>query len=129
MADGRTANILLTVLATFGGALWGYVLPDSFSTDWPWRLFALPAAFLVGVIVWSRLQAEAVFATDVPMGLRTVITVAGSITGFAGPFIWSEALTRAWHPTLGVLLGVPLALTLGNVAWRNPARFFRDRRF
>jgi hypothetical protein len=130
MADGRAAKIFLTVLATFGGALWGYVLPDAFSTDWPWRLIALPAAFLVGMIVWSRLQGEMpAFAVEVPMGLRIFVTVSMSIVGFAGPFIWSEVLTRSWHLTLGVLLGVPLALILGKVAWRDPTRFYRNRRF
>jgi hypothetical protein len=131
MADGRTAKILLTVLAAFGGALWGYVLPGSLSADWRWRLIALPAAFLVGGIVWSRLQVEtAAFAVDVPMGRRIVITVGMSIAGFGSGFSVPAVLTRSWPSlTWGVLLGVPLALVVGNVAWCNPSRFIKETLF
>jgi hypothetical protein len=120
-------KIFLTVLGTVGGALWGYVLPGSFSTDWRWRLIALPAALLVGAIVWSRLQAEMpLFAVDVSMGRRIVITVAISL---GSGFILPVALTHSWHPELGVLLGVPFALILGDIAWRNPAFFIRKTLF
>jgi hypothetical protein len=127
MAEGRTAKLFLTILATFGGALWGYVLAGSLSTDWRWRLIALPAAFLVRVFVWSRLQAEMpLFAVEVAMGLRILITLGISIgPGFILPVVW----THSWHPALGVLLGVPLALILGDVAWRNPALFIRKSLF
>jgi hypothetical protein len=130
MAGGRTAKISLTVLATFGGALWGYVLADSFSKDWRWHLIALPAAFLVEVIAWSRLQVDtAVFAVDVPLGRRMVITLGISIAGFGSGFICPLVLTHSWHLALGVLLGVPLALVAGSLAWRNPARFIKETLF
>jgi hypothetical protein len=131
MADGRIAKIFLTVLAALGGGLWGYVLPGSFSKDWRWRLIALPAAFLVAAIVWTRSQVEtAVFAVDVPMGLRIVVTVSMSIAGLGSGFIIPLVLTRSWPPVQwGLLLGVTLAAILGNVAWRYPALFFKDRPF
>jgi hypothetical protein len=127
--DGEVSpvvKVFLTVLATLGGALWGYVLAGTVSTDWPWRLIALPAALLLGGIVWSRLQADMpLFAIQVSMAFRIVATVGMIASGFMVPVF----LTHSWHPALGVLLGVPLALILGNIAWRNPALFYRDRRF
>jgi hypothetical protein len=66
------------------------------------------------------------FAVDVSMVLRMFITLGLSIgCGFILPVVW----THSWHPALGVLLGVPFALVLGDVAWRHPALFLRKTLF
>jgi hypothetical protein len=119
-------KIFLTALATIGGALWGYVLGGTFSTDdWPWRLIALPPALLVGGMVWAGLQMDMpLFAAPVSMARRIFTTIGMSGTGLMVPVVW----THHWHPALGVLLGVPFALVLGAVAWRDPDVFKGRRR-
>lgn len=134
MSTDYAARIFLTTVTAVCGALWGYAIPSYVSDDWRWRLLALPAGALCGVLVWTRYEARQVVdpfsAVDVSSSERLGVTIAAVFIGACGGIFLPLGLTRSFPKwTVAVPLGMLLAIVFGLCAWRNPAMFFKNRRF
>jgi len=134
MSTNATARIVITTISAACAGLWAYAIPTYVSANWRWRLLALPAAVLAGVLVWLRYGTRPVvdplLEADVSPAIRLVVTVAAAVAGVAGGIIIPLVLTRvAPRWIVAAPLGALLALVLGLIAWHNPALFFRNRRF
>lgn len=134
MPANDMAKIFITAVSALCGALWGYAIPSYLSEDWRWRILALPAGALCAAVVWWRYGARPVVAPfaemDVSVTERVVVTVAAVLMGACGGVFIPLGLTRSFPKwTVAVPLGMLLAIIFGALAWRNPAMFFKNRRF
>lgn len=134
MPANEVARVFITTVSAVCAALWGYAVPFCLSPNWWWRLAALPAGALCGVLVWQRYGARPVvdpFAeVDVSTPQRVAVTIGASVIGVCGGIFIPFVLTRSFPKwTIAAPLGMLLAILLGLIAWHHPALFFKNRRF
>jgi hypothetical protein len=134
MSSNATARIVVTAVSSACAGLWGYAIPTYMAANGRWRLLALPAAVIAGVLVWmrygSRPVVDPLVEADVSTPARVAVTAGAVLIGVCGgifiPFVLTRAAPR-W--TVAAPLAMSLAMILGLIAWHNLALFFKDRRF
>ena len=134
MSTNAIARIVITAVSAVCVGLWAYAIPTYVTENWRWRLLALPAAVLSSLLVWwrygSRPVTDPLIEGDVSMTARIAMTAGAVLIGICGGIFIPFVLTRAapgW--IVAAPLATSLALILGLIAWRNPALFFKNRRF
>lgn len=134
MSTNATARIVVTTVSAFCAGLWAYAIPTYLTANWRWRLLAVPAAALAGVLVWLRYGTRPVvdplMDAEVTPTIRLIVTAAAVVAGIVGGVVIPLVITRAaprW--IVAAPLSALLALVLGLIAWHNPGLFFKDRRF